>query len=286
MSVLVTSKYSSSCCVYKDPSLHPVLGLLCTLQPAFVPVQQNMFTLNGSSFLKHWISSERKEVFDQLDGYYFRGGYYLDVVRVLFGVDLIVVEDAVIIETSSHVPDSQEKGFVRRKRPVKILLILFLIKYLLAGGSLQKRGKCLSRLGAPDGELRSIDSDYQAHQKRQSLQISGFPSMYKATLLMVANASIDGHGSSSNDMDNGSDADENEDDLGTQIAEEVVALKRSKVEKQFGRYTHRLTPVFGTCVANLPEFHSSCRRTVTAYCAQENTDSGSLWDRKARIQIR
>lgn len=34
-------------------------------------------------------------------------------------------------------------------------------------------------------------------------------------------------------MDNGSDADENEDDLGTQIAEEVVALKRSKVEKQF-----------------------------------------------------
>ncbi|KAG2107796.1 hypothetical protein BD769DRAFT_1366122 [Suillus cothurnatus] len=38
------------------------------------------------------------------------------------------------------------------------------------------------------------------------------------------------------------------------------------------KYTHRLTPVSGTCVANLPELHSLCRRTVIAYCAQENTE--------------
>jgi hypothetical protein len=33
----------------------------------------------------------------------------------------------------------------------------------------------------------------------------------------------------------GSDAEENEDDLETQIAKEVAALKRLQVEKRFGR---------------------------------------------------
>ncbi|KAG2028291.1 hypothetical protein BDR03DRAFT_1029747, partial [Suillus americanus] len=122
---------------------------------------------------------------------------------------------------------------------------------------------------------------------------------------------IEGHDSSANDRDNGSDAGENEDDLETQIAKEVAALKRPKVEKRFAncltntqcvifisckppvdpvklvmkhvdnvqktgvtrtKYTHRLTPVSGTCVANLPELHSLCRRTVAAYCAQENSE--------------
>jgi tRNA acetyltransferase TAN1 len=46
---------------------------------------------------------------------------------------------------------------------------------------------------------------------------------------------IEGHDSSANDRDNGSDAEENEDDLETQIAKEVAALKRPKVEKRFGR---------------------------------------------------
>ncbi|KAG2107790.1 hypothetical protein BD769DRAFT_1779427 [Suillus cothurnatus] len=51
------------------------------------------------------------------------------------------------------------------------------------------------------------------------------------------------------------------------------------------KYTHRLTPVSGTCVANLPELHSLCRRTVTAYCAQENTE-GSPKARKYKIELR
>ncbi|KAG2067483.1 hypothetical protein BDR04DRAFT_1105010 [Suillus decipiens] len=136
---------------------------------------------------------------------------------------------------------------------------------------------------------------------------------------------IEGHDPSADDRDNVSDADENEDDLETQIAKEVAALKRPKVEKRFAncvtntqcvifisckppvdpvklvmqhvdnvqktgitrtKYTHRLTPVSGTCVANLPELHSLCRRTVTAYCAQENTDSGSPRARKYKVELR
>lgn len=136
---------------------------------------------------------------------------------------------------------------------------------------------------------------------------------------------IEGHDSSADGRDNGEDADENEeDDLETQIAKEVAALKRPKVEKRFvncltntqcvifmsckppvdpvqlvmkhvenvqetgvtrTKYTHRLTPVSGTCVANLPEIHSLCRRTVTAYCAQENSE-GSPRARKYKIELR
>jgi tRNA acetyltransferase TAN1 len=135
---------------------------------------------------------------------------------------------------------------------------------------------------------------------------------------------IEGHDSSANDRDNGSDAEENEDDLETQIAKEVAALKRPKVEKRFAncltntqcvifmsckppvdpvrlvmkhlenvqetgvtrtKYTHRLTPVSGTCVANLPELHSLCRRTVTAYCAQENGEE-SPKARKYKVELR
>jgi tRNA acetyltransferase TAN1 len=135
---------------------------------------------------------------------------------------------------------------------------------------------------------------------------------------------IEGHDSSANDRDNGSDAEENEDDLETQIAKEVAALKRPKVEKRFAncltntqcvifmsckppvdpvklvmkhvenvqetgvtrtKYTHRLTPVSGTCVANLPELHSLCRRTVTAYCAQENGEE-SPNARKYKVELR
>ncbi|KAG2124113.1 hypothetical protein BD769DRAFT_1628805 [Suillus cothurnatus] len=138
---------------------------------------------------------------------------------------------------------------------------------------------------------------------------------------------IEGHDSSANDRYGGSDAEENEHDLETQIAKEVAALKRPKVEKRSvvkancltntqcvifmsckppvdpvklvmkhvenvqetgvtrTKYTHRLTPVFGICVANLPELHSLCRRTVTAYCAQENTE-GSPNARKYKVELR
>ncbi|KAG2090407.1 hypothetical protein BD769DRAFT_1632066 [Suillus cothurnatus] len=130
---------------------------------------------------------------------------------------------------------------------------------------------------------------------------------------------IEGH----NDRDNGSDVEGNEDNLATQIATEFVVLMRPKLEKRFAncltntrciifmsckppvdpvklvmkhvenvqetgvtrtKYTHQLTPVSGTCVANLPELHTLCRRTVTVYCAQENTE-GSPKAHKARIQI-
>ncbi|KAG2139171.1 uncharacterized protein EDB93DRAFT_1241985 [Suillus bovinus] len=136
---------------------------------------------------------------------------------------------------------------------------------------------------------------------------------------------VEGHGSSVNDRDNGSDADgSEEDDLETQIAKEVAALKRPKVEKRFAncltntqcvifmsckppvdpvklvmkhvenvqitgvtrtKYTHRLTPVSGTCVANIPELNSLCRRTVAAYCAPENNE-GSPRARKYKIELR
>jgi tRNA acetyltransferase TAN1 len=131
---------------------------------------------------------------------------------------------------------------------------------------------------------------------------------------------IEGH----NDRDNGSCAEENEDHLGMQIVTEFVALTRPKLEKRFAnclkntqcvifmsckppvdpvklvmkhvenvqetgvtrtKYTHRLTPVSGTCVANLPELHSLCRRTVTAYCAQENTE-GFPKARKYKVELR
>lgn len=142
---------------------------------------------------------------------------------------------------------------------------------------------------------------------------------------------VEGHGSSTRDR-GGSDADpddeEEEVDLETQIAKEVAALKRPKVEKRFvncltntqcvifmsckppvdpvqlvlqhvenvhktgvtrTKYTHRLTPVSGTCVANIPEIHSLCRRTVAAYCARENGgdgDGGEPRARKYKIELR
>ncbi|KAG2107794.1 hypothetical protein BD769DRAFT_1501132, partial [Suillus cothurnatus] len=46
------------------------------------------------------------------------------------------------------------------------------------------------------------------------------------------------------------------------------------------KHMHRLTPVSGTCIANLPEHHSLCHRTIAAYCAQENGEE-SLKARKA-----
>jgi tRNA acetyltransferase TAN1 len=50
------------------------------------------------------------------------------------------------------------------------------------------------------------------------------------------------------------------------------------------RYTHRLTPVSGSCVANIPELHSLCRRTIDAFSAQEKSE-GSPVTRKASLQV-
>jgi tRNA acetyltransferase TAN1 len=48
---------------------------------------------------------------------------------------------------------------------------------------------------------------------------------------------IEGRDSSANNRYRVSDAEENEDDLEMQIAKEVAALKRPKVEKRFGRWS-------------------------------------------------
>lgn len=45
---------------------------------------------------------------------------------------------------------------------------------------------------------------------------------------------VEGADSAVNDQSNGSDADEDEDDVEAQIAKEVAAIKRPKVEKRFG----------------------------------------------------
>ncbi|KIK36540.1 hypothetical protein CY34DRAFT_811230 [Suillus luteus UH-Slu-Lm8-n1] len=140
---------------------------------------------------------------------------------------------------------------------------------------------------------------------------------------------------SARDRDDADPDEEGEEDLETQIAKEVAALKRPKVEKRFAncltntqcvifisckppvdpvqlilqhiknvhetgvtrtKYTHRLTPVSGTCVANLPELHSLCRRTVAEYCARHNHNNsesdgdgdgdGSPRARKYKIELR
>jgi tRNA acetyltransferase TAN1 len=55
---------------------------------------------------------------------------------------------------------------------------------------------------------------------------------------------IEGH----NDRDNGSDAEENEDHLGTQIATEFVALTRPKLEKRFANcLTNTQCVIFMSC---------------------------------------
>ncbi|OAX42175.1 hypothetical protein K503DRAFT_847953 [Rhizopogon vinicolor AM-OR11-026] len=135
---------------------------------------------------------------------------------------------------------------------------------------------------------------------------------------------VEGADSTVNDHSNGSDADGDEDDVEAQIAKEVAAIKRPKVEKRFAncltntqcvifmsckppidpvklvmkhvesvqstgvtrtKYTHRLTPVSGSCVANIPELHSLCRRTIEAFSAQEKSE-GSPVTRKYKVELR
>jgi len=50
------------------------------------------------------------------------------------------------------------------------------------------------------------------------------------------------------------------------------------------RYTHRLTPVSGSCVANIPELHSLCHRTIDAFSAQEKKRESLPVTRKASLQ--
>jgi len=113
-------------------------------------------------------------------------------------------------------------------------------------------------------------------------------------------------------------------DLETQVARELAAIKRPRIEKRFAncqtntpcvvfiscrppvdpvelivthaenvrktgitrtKYTHRLIPVSGTCVANLSEIHSLCRRTFTSFFAQDER-SDPPQARKYKIELR
>ncbi|KAJ8591740.1 hypothetical protein M405DRAFT_734526 [Rhizopogon salebrosus TDB-379] len=135
--------------------------------------------------------------------------------------------------------------------------------------------------------------------------------------------SVEGSDSTVNDQSNDSDADGDEEDIEAQIAKEVAAIKRPKVEKRFAncltntpfifmsckppidpvklvmkhvenvqrtgvtrtKYTHRLTPVSSSCVANIPELHSLCRRTIDAFSAQEKILSPLMFSRLLQYKV-
>ncbi|KAF9223739.1 hypothetical protein BS17DRAFT_672848, partial [Gyrodon lividus] len=131
------------------------------------------------------------------------------------------------------------------------------------------------------------------------------------------------------DLTEGHGASEDEDlsgDLEAQVARELAAIKRPRVEKRFAncqtntpcvvfiscrppvdpvklivthaenvqktgvtrtKYTHRLIPVSGSCVANLPEIHSACRRTFAPFFAHdEGTDPPQTHKYKIELRIR
>ncbi|KAI6155196.1 hypothetical protein BKA82DRAFT_4075623 [Pisolithus tinctorius] len=54
------------------------------------------------------------------------------------------------------------------------------------------------------------------------------------------------------------------------VATHVQNVQRTGVTKT--KYTHRLTPVSGTCVANLPEIHSLCCRVFAPFFAENGGD--------------
>ncbi|KIJ13425.1 hypothetical protein PAXINDRAFT_136074 [Paxillus involutus ATCC 200175] len=128
------------------------------------------------------------------------------------------------------------------------------------------------------------------------------------------------------DQTEGHCASEDEDvgDLEAQVAREVAAIKRPRVEKRFvtcqtntpcvvfiscrppvdpvklivthaenvrktgvtrTKYTHRLIPVSGSCIANLPEIQSLCRRTFPSFFAQDDGNDPSQ-TRKYKIDLR
>ncbi|KIK16105.1 hypothetical protein PISMIDRAFT_30940 [Pisolithus microcarpus 441] len=123
------------------------------------------------------------------------------------------------------------------------------------------------------------------------------------------------------DLDEGEDEGVNLED---QIARELAAIKRPRMESRFAncqtntpcvifisceppvdpvrlvtthvqnvqqtgitktRYTHRLTPVSGTCFAGLPEIHSLCRHVFPRFFA-ENGGSDPPRTHKYKIELR
>ncbi|KIJ66949.1 hypothetical protein HYDPIDRAFT_85887 [Hydnomerulius pinastri MD-312] len=126
------------------------------------------------------------------------------------------------------------------------------------------------------------------------------------------------------DVNHDSDDEDGGGDLEAQIAREVASIKRPRTEKRFAncqtntpcvvfisckspvdpvkliathaenvqktgvtrtKYTHRLIPVSGSCVANLPEIHSLCRRTFAPFFA-EDEESDPPKAHKYKIELR
>ncbi|KAH0833060.1 F-actin capping protein [Lanmaoa asiatica] len=59
----------------------------------------------------------------------------------------------------------------------------------------------------------------------------------------------------------------------------ITSLTRS-------RYTHRLIPVSGSCVANLPEIHSLCRRIFASFFAETDRSTETPQIHKYKIELR
>ncbi|OJA19977.1 hypothetical protein AZE42_04215 [Rhizopogon vesiculosus] len=65
------------------------------------------------------------------------------------------------------------------------------------------------------------------------------------------------------------------------VMKHVESVQRTGVTRT--KYTHRLTPISGSCVANIPELHSLCRRTIEAFSAQEKSE-GSPYKVELRVR--
>ncbi|KAF8440381.1 hypothetical protein L210DRAFT_3668938 [Boletus edulis BED1] len=52
------------------------------------------------------------------------------------------------------------------------------------------------------------------------------------------------------------------------------------------KYTHRLIPVAGSCVANLPEIHSLCRRVFASFFAEAEASTSTPQVHKYKIELR
>ncbi|KAG6374376.1 hypothetical protein JVT61DRAFT_4411 [Boletus reticuloceps] len=58
------------------------------------------------------------------------------------------------------------------------------------------------------------------------------------------------------------------------------------LELTWSRYTHRLIPVAGSCVANLPEIHSLCRRVFASFFAEAEASASTPQVHKYKIELR
>ncbi|KAG2124124.1 hypothetical protein BD769DRAFT_1776608 [Suillus cothurnatus] len=92
---------------------------------------------------------------------------------------------------------------------------------------------------------------------------------------------IEGHDSSANDRYRGSDAEENEHDLETQITKEVAALKRPKVEKHSNSTPYVVEPLLRTVLKRTPK---GLRRLARHYIVELRVRNHNTLTRMKIIQ--